>query len=46
MRGDIIDQAAQQNFEYNGLPLKKTCKMPVMSGNANQLCKQREAHVT
>ena len=23
MRGDIIDQAAQQNFEYIALPLKK-----------------------
>ena len=23
MRSDVVDQAAQQNFEYNGLPLKK-----------------------
>ena len=23
IRSDVIDQAAQQNFEYDGLPLKK-----------------------
>ena len=23
MRSDVVDQAAQQNFEYGGLPLKK-----------------------
>ena len=23
MRSDVIDQAAQQNFEYDGPPLKK-----------------------
>ena len=23
MRNDVVDQAAQQNFEYDGLPLKK-----------------------
>ena len=22
-RSDVVDQAAQQNFEYDGLPLKK-----------------------